>query len=193
VINQLLYDFAAWMDAQSWSSGLHESFYMFNWLETTHVMTLMLSLGMLIVIDLRLMGWLMPTVPASKILDRLFMPMVIGFSIMVITGIWLFTAIPIRYTQSLWLRIKLIILIAAFINAVLLHNHIKKSVHSWEADPIPPKRVRVAAATSLTLWAFVVICGRFIAYDWFDCGKAENSAFINWAAGCMVEINQAVQ
>jgi hypothetical protein len=27
--------------------------------------------------------------------------------------------------------------------------------------------------------------GRFIAYDWFDCG-GENPAFVDWAAGCEV-------
>jgi hypothetical protein len=193
VLNQLLYDFAVWIDEKPWSSGLHESFYMFNWLETTHVLTLMLSLGMLAIIDLRMLGWIMPGVPASKISDRLFIPMMIGFSIMIITGILLFTAIPVRYTQSIWLRIKFILLFAAFINAVLFHRHIKKSVHTWDADPVPPKRTRVAAGTSLALWAGVVLCGRFIAYDWFDCGKAENSAFMNWAAGCMVEISQAAQ
>jgi len=188
VLNKLLLDFAQWMDAQPWSSSLHESFYLFNWLETTHVMTLMLSLGMLVVIDLRMLGWIMPTVPASKIADRLFVPMIIGFSIMVITGVWLFTAIPIRYTQSIWFRIKLILLFAAFINAVLFHRHLKASAGSWDTAPKPPKRTRTAAALSLSLWAGVVICGRFIAYDWYDCGKDGNSAFINWAAGCIAEL-----
>jgi hypothetical protein len=28
------------------------------------------------------------------------------------------------------------------------------------------------------------MCGRFIAYDWYDCGK-DNSPFIDWAAGCV--------
>ena len=36
---------------------------------------------------------------------------------------------------------------------------------------MPPRRTRIAAALSLTLWASVVACGRFIAYDWYECGK----------------------
>jgi hypothetical protein len=30
------------------------------------------------------------------------------------------------------------------------------------------------------------MCGRFIAYDWYDCGQ-DNTAFIDWAAGCVAE------
>lgn len=183
-------DFAQWMEAQSISTGLHESFYLFNWIETTHVLTLMLSLGMLLVIDLRMLGMWMTNVPASKISDRLFKPMVLGFVIMFITGALLYVAIPVRYTQSLWFRIKMILLVVAAINAWLFHRHLQKSVGTWDRDPVPPKRTRVAAALSLSLWAGVVFCGRFIAYDWFDCGK-HNYAFVNWAVGCASELPPA--
>lgn len=176
--------FAQWLGATEWSIGLHESFYMFNWLESTHVLALMLSLGMLFVIDLRMLGFWLANVPASTVSNRLFKPMMIGFFIMVITGILLFTAIPVRYSQSLWFRIKLILLFAAFINAWLFHRHMANSITTWDLDPKPPTRTRVAAALSLTLWIGVVICGRLIAYDWFDCGKAENSKLMNWLIGC---------
>jgi hypothetical protein len=92
--------------------------------------------------------------------------------------------IPIRTTQSLWFRIKVILLVAAFINAWLFRRHMQAAVGSWDVAPVPPRRTRVAAALSLTLWAGVVMCGRFIAYDWYDCGK-ENPPFIDWAAGCV--------
>jgi hypothetical protein len=60
-------------------------------------------------------------------------------------------------------------------------------VSSWDTAPVPPRRTRVAAGVSLAIWAGVVVCGRLIAYNWYDCGTPENPAFINWAAGCVVE------
>ena len=39
---------------------------------------------------------------------------------------------------------------------------------------------------SLTAWAAVVVAGRMMAYNWFDCDIQPQSAFINWAAGCVV-------
>lgn len=183
-MNSALLQFATWLSESSFSVGLHESFYMYNWLETTHVMTLMLSFGMLAVVDLRMLGLAFANVPASKIAERLDKPMLIGFSIMFITGILLFSAIPVRTTQSLWFRIKVILLIAAAINAWLFRGYLLTSKNSWDLDAVAPRRARIAAGLSLALWCGVIMTGRFIAYDWFDCG-AENPAFIDWAAGCV--------
>jgi hypothetical protein len=183
-MNHWLLKFAEAIGATSFSIGLHESYYMYAWIESLHVITLTLSLGMLIVIDLRMLGVWLKDVPASKIAERLDRPMLIGFTIMVVTGVLLYVGIPIRTTQSLWFRIKVILLVAAFINAWLFRRHMQLSVGSWDAAPVPPRRTRVAAALSLTLWAGVVCCGRFIAYDWFDCGQ-DNPAFVDWAAGCV--------
>jgi hypothetical protein len=185
-VNATLLKFAEWLEAQPFSSGLHESFYLYNWIETTHVLTLMVSLGMLCIIDLRMLGLAFANVPAARIADRLLKPMIGGFTVMFVTGALLYTAIPIRTTQSLWFRIKMILLVAAAINAWLFHRHLNTSIGSWDTDKLPPRRTRIAAATSLALWAGVIVTGRFIAYDWFDCGNP-NPAFIDWAAGCIVE------
>jgi hypothetical protein len=102
---------------------------------------------------------------------------------MIATGVALFAAIPVRYTTSVWFRLKLILLFVAAINAWMFNKHLNASAGTWDLDKIPPKRTRMAAMTSLCLWAAVIVCGRFIAYDWFDCGK-EMSAFMTWASGC---------
>jgi len=158
---------------------------MYNWVESAHVMTLILCLGMLFLIDLRMLGWGFNSVPASKIAERLDKPMMIGFVAMFITGIVLYLGIPVRTTQSLWFRIKIILLVAAAVNAWLFRRHMQASVGAWDTAPVPPRRTRIGAGLSLTLWAGIVVCGRFIAYDWYDCGKSDNTAFINWAAGCV--------
>jgi hypothetical protein len=41
----------------------------------------------------------------------------------------------------------------------------------------------VAAGLSLALWAGIVVAGRMIAYNWFDCDKPQR-AIIILAAGC---------
>jgi hypothetical protein len=86
----------------------------------------------------------------------------------------------------LWFRIKVILLIAAMINALLFRRYMESADKTWDLDPVPPKRVRIGAGLSLALWTGVVLCGRLIAYDWFDCGQPGNSDIINWAAGCVV-------
>jgi len=184
MFNQLIYDFALWLDAGHWSTLLHESFYMYNWIETTHVLSLMLSLGLLFFIDLRMLGIALPQVPATTIARRLQTPMLIGFGLMVTTGLLLFYAIPVRSAQSVWFRIKLLLLLVAAVNALVFHYRMKQSVTSWDTAPLAPRNIRVGALLSLLFWVFIVICGRLIAYDWYDCERGQ-SGFIGVFAGCI--------
>jgi hypothetical protein len=32
---------------------------------------------------------------------------------------------------------------------------------------VTPKAAKFAGAASIALWALIVVCGRFIAYNWF--------------------------
>ncbi len=184
MLNEFVYNIAVWLDDTSWSTLLHESYYMYNWTESTHVLTLMLSLGMLFLIDLRMMGWALADVPASKIAHQLNIPMLVGFSIAVITGIMLVYAVPVRSSQSIWFRIKMVLLLGCAINAFLFHKRMNESVSSWDNDVRAPSRIRTGAALSLGFWSLVVICGRFMAYDWFDCQYGQ-SALVEVIAGCV--------
>jgi uncharacterized membrane protein len=163
---------------------LHESFYMYNWIEATHVLSLMLSLGMLFIIDLRMLGLALTDMPASKIATKLSLPMLMGFSLMLMTGVLLFYAIPVRYSQSVWLRLKLLLLIVAAVNALLFHRQMNKSVASWDNEPVAPLRLRIGALISLCCWMLVVIFGRFIAYDWYDCAR-QPFELVSIFAGCI--------
>jgi len=183
-VNELIYNIAVWVDNAQASTALHESFYMYSWVESTHVLTLMLSLGMLFLIDLRMLGLALPNVPASQLAARLNIPMLIGFSIMIITGILLVYAIPVRTAQSIWFRLKVVLLVAAAINAYLFHKRMNESVDSWDNDAIAPKNIRMGALMSLLFWTLIVVFGRFIAYDWFDCQHGQ-SGLISFVAGCV--------
>lgn len=187
MLNDWLLTLARYFDAQTWSTSLHESLYLYAWVETTHVLTLMVFLGMLFIIDLRMLGLAFREVPASRVAASLDRPMLIGFSVMVITGLVLYYAIPVRTTQSLWFRIKVVLMIAAGINAWLFRSRLRAAGEQWDTAPRAPRPLRVGAALSLSLWAGVVVCGRAIAYDWFDCHKPL-PGFMLWAAGCVDEL-----
>jgi uncharacterized membrane protein len=157
---------------------------MYNWVETTHVLSLILSLGILFFIDLRMLGIALPEVPATTIARRLQLPMFIGFGLMIITGLLLFYAIPVRTAQSVWFRIKLLLLLCAGVNALVFHYRMKKSVSHWDTEKTAPRNIRSCALFSLLFWTLVVICGRFIAYDWYDCARDQHG-IINVLAGCI--------
>ena len=186
MINELLLQFAEWLYNTGGSRAIEESFYLYNWIETTHVLTIMLCLGMLAFIDLRMLGYAMPGVSASRIADRLNIPMMIGFAIMFITGLLLFYAKPVYTIQSIWFRVKMLLLLVAFFNAIRFHRHMKASESTWQNEPRAPLDLRISAALSLGLWAGVVTTGRLIAYDWYHCYR-DLPAWLGMAAGCVAD------
>jgi uncharacterized membrane protein len=184
MLNELLIRFATWLDSFQSSTNLHESYYAYNWVEATHVLTLMLFLGLVFVLDLRLLGVAFTNVRASTIAEKLDKPIMIGFAVMIVSGLLLFYAIPVRTTNSIWFRMKVVLLIAAGINALVARRAMERSVASWDTDRVPPRRIRIAGGLSLILWIGVISAGRLIAYDWFDCHQ-ELSRFMVWATGCV--------
>ena len=76
MINELLLQFAQWMEAQEYSQMLVAGYYSYSWLEATHVLTLMVSIGSLFIIDLRMLGLIMPDVSASTIAARLHLSLI---------------------------------------------------------------------------------------------------------------------
>jgi hypothetical protein len=178
-----LLPFAQWLAETRGSIALHESLYMYPLVESVHVLTLCLFVGMSVLLDLRLLGLALKQVPLTDITRRLMPWMLVGFVIMVITGVLLFYAIPVRSYQSVWFRIKVIFLILAGLNAWTFHAGIYKRVHEWDNDHVAPRRARFAGAASLVLWAGIIVFGRMIAYNWFDCDIPQSN-FITWAAGC---------
>ena len=175
-----------WLASTRWSIALHESLFMYPLVESTHVIAITLFVGLAVMLDLRLLGITLKQVPVSEMLDRVLPWIKVGFVVMIVTGFLLFYAIPVRNYQNIFFRIKVIMLLLAGLNVWVFHGRVEKRVADWDLDPIPPKAARVAAVVSLVLWASIVVAGRMIAYNWFDCDIQPQPDFINWAAGCNV-------
>ena len=175
-----------WLAGTRWSVALHESLYVWPFLESAHVLCLALFVGTAVMLDLRLLGVGMTHVPVSAFTGRLLPWTRFGFAVMVTTGVLLFTATPVTYYHSLFFRIKVILLAIAGFNVWFFHARTHRRVREWDAAEHPPRAARVAAIVSLVAWAGVVIAGRLVAYNWFECDLQPQSAFVNWAASCPV-------
>jgi hypothetical protein len=61
-------------------------------------------------------------------------------------------------------QVKLALLVAAGLNALLFHRGAFRSVTGWEKDTLVPVTARAAAVASLVLWVGVIAAGRLLAY-----------------------------
>ena len=162
---------AQWLADTPWSIALHESIYGYPIIESLHVWALCLFVGLAVVLDVRLTGLGFKSVPVSDITKRILPWTIAGFVILVVSGVLLVYAIPVRSYQNIFFRVKLVLLVLAGINVWIFHSRVLFSVQQWDRDPLPPPRARFAGYASLVLWITIIFCGRMIAYNWFDCDK----------------------
>jgi hypothetical protein len=157
-----------WLASTSGSVALHESLYMYPIVESVHVWSLSLFVGLATMMDLRLLGLTFRRVPSSEVVRRLLPWTAAGFVLMVSSGALLFYAIPVRTYQNIFFRVKVVMLILAGLNVWIFHRGVYRRVAEWDRQAVPPAPARTAAAVSLALWACIIVAGRMIAYNWFD-------------------------
>ena len=189
-----LLPFCQWLAETRGSIALHESLFMYPLVESAHVLTLCLFLGMAIMLDLRLLGLdAARACRCTEITRRLGPWMVAGFVVMVITGGLLFYAIPDPVVPEHLVPDQGRDAGAGRPERVgVSHHGAPPRGRVGPAIRVPPNAARRAGATSLVLWAIIVVAGRMIAYNWFDCDKQPQPTIINVAAGCVVRSRERV-
>ena len=111
-----LIGFCEWLANTPGSIALHESLWVYPIVESVHVLTLCLFLGLTLVLDLRLLGLTFRGARVSEVAERLLPWTITGFVVMVASGSLLFYAIPVRTFQNIFFRVKLAMLILAALN-----------------------------------------------------------------------------
>ena len=177
--------FFEWLADTPWSVDLHESQYAYPIIESIHVWAMALFFGTVAMFDLRLLGWTMRKVPVSEVVGRLLPWAITGFVVMVISGTLLVFAIPLRSYQNIFFRTKMLLLLLAALNVWIFHSRVYPRVVAWDSEGVPPRAARVAGALSLSLWVAIVVSGRMIAYNWFDCDRQPQPAIINFLTSCV--------
>ena len=157
-----------WLESTPGSIALHESIWVYPIVESVHVLTLSVFLGLTVMVDLRLLGASLSATPVSQVMRRLLPWMLAGFAVMVVSGALLFYAAPVKTYLNIFFRLKMIFLLMAGLNVAVFHFTTSRTMLQWDLGMRPPIRARLAAGVSLALWAAIAVCGRMIAYNWFD-------------------------
>jgi hypothetical protein len=158
-----LSDFAQSLQDSLIGSSLGESVYAFPIVEGAHLIGLALSVGMILFVDLRLIGVFLRKVPVADILHPLRFWLLAGFALTLSTGALLFVAEATKliFLGVFWVKVALILL--AGLNALWFELKWGRNASEWGTQVLPVG-VKLAGWTSLTLWIGVVSCGRLIPY-----------------------------
>lgn len=141
-----------------------ESTWMFPTIETIHVIALVTVLGMIAIVDLRLIGVSSRQLAVTK-LTKDTLPWVWGaFVLAAISGTLLFISKASSYVINPYFLWKMVMLALAGLNMMYFNFFTSRTVDHWDLDPSVPGAAKLAGALSLVFWLAVVFFGRAIGF-----------------------------
>ena len=156
------------MQAMPSSLAIRESIYLYPMIESVHVLSTCLFLGLVMMMDLRLVSATLRMAAVPEVQQRLFPWQMVGFGLMAVSGGLLVFTEPLRFYSNVFFQVKMALLALAGLNMTMFHTGIYRRVAEWDRHEIPPAQARTAGALSIVLFSGIVVCGRMIAYNWFN-------------------------
>ena len=160
----LLLGFCQWVDSTRWSALVRQSNWFFSTVDTIHTLGIILVAGTIMLLDLRLLGLALRSVPVAQVVARIVPSTLGGFGLMVVSGSLLFSSEAVKMYHSPAFRIKMLLLALAGLNALIFHRTIYRDVANWDPGAVVPLRARLAGLLSLIFWIAIIAAGRAIAY-----------------------------
>jgi uncharacterized membrane protein len=146
------------------SIALRDDPYPYPVLLTIHVISIALFGGMVVMGNLRVLGFAMRGECVSELMDQFRPWKWIGFAILTVTGGFLTLSDPVEYCGNIMYWVSLALLLLVGINAWIFRFGVYRTVADWEESAVAPVPARRWAAISLTLWILIVFAGRAIAF-----------------------------
>jgi hypothetical protein len=154
-----------WLQNTSWAVEIRQSDFLFPLIEGTHIMALSLSVGLVLLLDLRLLRIAFQSEPVSKIMHAVMPWALPGFAVMFVTGILLFFAQAEKVYVNTYFRFKFFFLLLLGLNAAFYQWKYYPKMADWDMAPSVPAGARAVAVLSLVLWVAVIALGRTMAYE----------------------------
>jgi hypothetical protein len=156
-----------WVNELPTSIAIRESQYFSPYLTVSHVVVMSIVGGLVLMMDLRLMGVANMRTPFSELQRRLFPWQMFGMTLAAITGLVLAYSDPMRFYVNIFFWLKMLMLVLAALNAMAFHYTTYYSVAAWDTAPTTPLAAKLSGAISVALWTLVIVSGRLIPYNWF--------------------------
>ena len=155
--------FFAAIEAWPVSTAIKESEWMFQTIETVHVLALAIVVGSISMIDMRLLGH--SPHRGVKEMTREVLPWTwTAFALAAASGGLMFISAAVKYASMVQVQVKIGLIVLAGINMIAFHFMTYRSVDNWNLDKTTPLSAKVAGALSLALWVGVVSFGRWVGF-----------------------------
>jgi hypothetical protein len=152
-----------WLETTAFAIAMRQSAWLYPIVEIAHIVGFVVLVGGAFMFDLRLLGWSRP-LPVAGMARHLLPWARLALLLVIPSGALMFMAHATEFAGNPAFRLKLVLLAAAALNALLFHRWPFRTVTRWDAGAPAPAAARAAALASLLLWTGVIACGRLLAY-----------------------------
>jgi hypothetical protein len=156
-----------WVEATTIAGLVRDTLWGFQITVAIHILGMIVSVGLLLWMDLRLLGFALTRAPVSLVVRRLMPWFGTGFAVMFLSGGALFAGYATAAYGNRYFRIKMAAIVLAGLNALVYHFVTERRIVIWDRDPRPPTGARLAGLISLLLWTTVILSGRLMSYTMF--------------------------
>src|SRR3954466_7330578 len=153
-----------WLQNTAVGTAIRENEILFPWIESVHVLAIVLVVGTISIIDLRLLGIASLDRAATRLMADVLPGTWGAVVIAVITGSLLFSSNAPKYAHNFFFEGKMVLLAAAGVNMAIFHLFGLRDVGRWDTAQRTPPAARAAGTVSLLLWIAVVAFGRWIGF-----------------------------
>ncbi|MCB1331617.1 MAG: hypothetical protein KDK28_20105 [Maritimibacter sp.] len=162
--------FLDWIETTRVALFIQTSSWAFPAIEVIHVIAVVLVFGTIAVVDLRLLGLASTRRPYLGVAGDGLRVVWIAFAVAVVTGLLMFSTQAGSYFENTYFRIKMLALLAAGVNMMVMEVVTSRDVARWGAttEVALPTAARAAGLLSLAFWTIVVVCGRWIGFTMFS-------------------------
>ena len=158
----------AWLEGVRWledtpvADFINNTFWAWPAIENFHFLGLALLVGMIGLLDLRMLGLATSIPPAA--LHRFVSVGVAGFVLCLITGALFFTAKPDLYIHNPAFYLKMLFVVLAGVNVGVFYLVAFRDVERLGPGDSAPPAAKAIGAISLILWIGVICFGRLLPF-----------------------------
>ncbi len=153
-----------WLQSTPIAMAIRENEILFPWIESFHVLAIVLVVGTISIVDLRLLG-VASRNRAASIMLREVLPCTWGaFTVAAVTGLLLFSSNAMKYAHNGYFLAKMVLLLIAGLNMAVFHLIGAPQLATRHRAGDTPLAAKTAGSISLLVWIAVVVCGRWIGF-----------------------------
>lgn len=145
-------------------TAVRESMLAYPIILSSHLATIAIFGGLILMTDLRLLGLALTNIPASVVVSKTRPFKHAGLLIMLTLGIHLGGAKLADYYDNPYFQMKMSLLLLVFVHAMVFRRSVYRNPAALDDPKGLPRAAKVAACLSMALWVGILSCGRWIAY-----------------------------